>query len=50
MDYSFQVNDTQLIPKIQMALMFEYKGECKGRASSWNKYIIAEKSEQFKDA
>ena len=33
-----------------MALMFEYKVGCKGRASFWSNYIIAVKCEQFKDA
>ena len=30
--YSFPVSDTWLCPTFQLALMFEYKGGCKGRA------------------
>ena len=30
--YSFSVSDTWLCPTVQPALMFEYKGGCKGRA------------------
>ena len=32
--YSFPVSDTWLCPTVQLALMFEYKGGFKGRASS----------------
>ena len=39
--YSFWVIDTWLCHTVQLALMFEYKGGCKGRASSWSNYIIA---------
>jgi hypothetical protein len=28
----FSVSDTWLCPTVQLALMFEYKGGCKGRA------------------
>ena len=30
--YSFPVSDTWLCPTVQLALMFGYKGGCKGRA------------------
>ena len=30
--YPFPVSDTWLCPTFQLALMFEYKGGCKGRA------------------
>ena len=38
--YSFPVSDTWLCPTVQLALMFEYKGRCKGRAPWWSVFII----------
>ena len=45
--YSFPVSDTWLCPTVQLALMFGYKGGCKGRVSSWSKYIIAGKCKKI---